>query len=155
MALRDRSRYYLCEFSYTTAAWKLLVRDPAFRDRVGLLRALLRHFDGCFAVIVFPCVEEEAVTVEPDGPDTPDEPPPPRPPDGPDPEKYVAFSAGRHIKTFLAFPGDEPATAFAMAVSQSGLVTDLTMTPLTPWRAAMAAMDRANAAQKVFPRGWS
>ena len=155
MPPREGTRFYLCEFSYTTEGWRLLVRDEKSRNRVGLLRALLREFKGCFGIVIFPCAENGSVTVQPEGPTPPDEPPPPKPDDG-DGEKYVAMSADRHIKTLLAFPGEAPATAFAMAVAQSGLVTNITMTPLMPWRDAMAAMAQADRGRKSKPPlGWT
>jgi hypothetical protein len=149
-------RHFLVQFTYTAEAWRRMVTDEKLRDRVALLRHLIELYGGCFLTITFECDDERPPDPEGDDGDDDDE-------DhayyrGIRPmEKLVGFGPDFQVVTILAFPHYSAASAFAIAVCQSGMVTNFRMTPLLPWGVAMKVMARVKKTRdaKAFPAGWA
>lgn len=118
---------YLIQYSYTAKAWDALLKGkPAARDRVKAVDKLVQALGGCFPVITVPCAE----------------PPKMR-------EKFGSF--GDHdVVTLIAFPSDEAAAAFAMAISAGGAVSAFKTTKLLSWDQMMDAMQLAAQSRQQY-----
>ncbi len=126
VAPKGHQQYYLIQFSYTSAAWDDLIKNPSKRDRVAAVKKIVYDLGGCIATITFDC----------DGDPTPK-------------EKFASF--GDHdVVVLIAFPSDDAAAAFAMAISAGGGVKSMKTTRIMPWKQAMAAMGTAMAVQAGY-----
>ena len=107
---------YLCQYSYTAAAWDNLLKPDAQRDRIKAVKDLVYALGGCFPEITIPCSS------------------------GPNPsEKFGSF--GEHdVVLLVAFPSDTAMAAFAMAISAGGAVSSFKTTKLLSWDQMMEAM---------------
>jgi GYD domain len=114
-----RQQHYLVQFSYTSAAWDDLVNERVNRDRVAAVRSLVSSLGGCIGIIKFPCEDS----------------PTPR-------EKFVSFG-DYDVVVLIAFPSDQAAAAFAIAISAGGGVTSIKTTRIIPWDEAVGAMGAA------------
>ena len=114
-----RMQYYLVQYSYTPAAWDFLLRNESRRNRPDAVRRLVESFGGCIGQITFPCDPTPYPT-----------------------EKFGAF--GDHdVVVLLAFPDDQAAAGFAMAVTAGGGVSSFKTTRILTWSDTMEAMSSA------------
>jgi uncharacterized protein with GYD domain len=119
-APKRRQQHYLVQFSYTNAAWENLLKDYEHRDRVKAVEALVARLGGCIGRVTFPC-EDPGVPRE---------------------GKFGAF--GDHdVVVLIAFPSDDAAASFAMAISAGGAVKSIKTTRILPWPEMMSAMAAA------------
>jgi uncharacterized protein with GYD domain len=119
-------QYYLVQFSYTSAAWEDLLRNPNKRDRVAAVQDLVTSLGGCLGKITFPC----------------DTVPTPK-------EKFASFG-DYDVIVLIAFPSDQAAASFAMAVSAGGGVKSIKTTRILPWSEAMGAMEAAAGSRATY-----
>jgi GYD domain. len=119
-AAASAQQYYLIQFSYTSAAWDTLLKAGANeRNRVAAVKDLVYKLGGCIATITFEC----------DGDPTPK-------------EKFGAFG-DYDVVLLVAFPSDQHAATFALAISAGGAVSSFKTTRILPWPQMMEAMASA------------
>jgi uncharacterized protein with GYD domain len=119
VAPKHAQQYYLIQFSYTSAAWEDLLAHAEKRDRVAAVQDLVASLGGCLGYITFPC----------------DIDPTPK-------EKFASFG-DYDVVVLIAFPSDQAAASFAMAISAGGGVKSIKTTRILPWNQAMGAMQAA------------
>jgi hypothetical protein len=119
-------QYYLVQFSYTSAAWEDLLRNPGKRDRVAAVYDLVTSLHGCLAKITFPC--DNSPTAR---------------------EKFGSFG-DYDVVVLLAFPSDQAAASFAMAISAGGGVKSVKTTRILPWSEMMSAMEAAAGSRATY-----
>lgn len=111
---------YLIQYSYTSHAWDALLKGKAAsRDRIKAVEKLVQKLGGCFPTITLPCM-----------------------PDARPREKFGSFG-DYDVVTLIAFPSDEAAAAFAMAISAGGAVSTFKTTKLLTWDEMTSAMGLA------------
>lgn len=113
---KRKQQHYLVQFSYTSAAWDDLLKNPGKRNRVNAVQDLVAGLGGCIGTTTFPCEDTSM----------------PR-------EKFASFG-DYDVAVLIAFPTDEAAASFAMAVSAGGGVKSMKTTRILPWDQAMSAM---------------
>jgi uncharacterized protein with GYD domain len=119
-AAASAQQYYLIQFSYTSAAWDTLLKAGANeRNRVAAVKDLVYKLGGCIATITFEC----------------DVDPTPK-------EKFGAFG-DYDVVLLVAFPSDQHAATFALAISAGGAVSSFKTTRILPWPQMMEAMASA------------
>jgi uncharacterized protein with GYD domain len=125
-ARKGPQQYYLVQFSYTSAAWDDLLKNPYKRDRVAAVKDLVGSLGGCIGKVEFPCDSAGLVR-----------------------EKFGAF--GDHdVVVLLAFPNDQAAASFAMAIAAGGGVTSVKTTRILPWSDMMLAMGAASSSRAEY-----
>jgi hypothetical protein len=92
---------------------------------VDAVSGLVDALGGCFGLIAFPKSGQR----------------------DPIPCKFYRFGEYEYV-AILAFPDDEAAAAFTMAVSAAQGVKEIRTTPLMPFPASVAAMKQAAAARQ-------
>ena len=120
-------QYYLIQFSYTSGAWDTLLKAGAGeRNRVAALKDLTSTLGGCTATIRFEC----------------DVDPTPK-------EKFGAFG-DYDVVLIVAFPNDQVAATFALAISAGGAVSAFKTTRILPWPQMMEAMASAASTRALY-----
>ena len=123
----NRQHLYLIQYTYTPQAWSaLLDGDDRARDRAKAVDKLVQALGGCFPEITIPCAGD----------------PKPR-------EKFGTFG-DKDVATLIAFPSDEAAAAFAMAIAAAGAVSSFKTTRLMTWDEMTYSMGLAAAARKHY-----
>lgn len=126
-AAASAQQYYLIQFSYTAAAWDTLLKAGANeRNRVAAVKDLIYKLHGCIATITFEC----------------DVDPTPK-------EKFGAFG-DYDVVLLVAFPDDQAAAAFALAISAGGAVSAFKTTRILPWPQMMGAMASAASTRVLY-----
>ena len=120
-------QYYLIQFSYTSGAWDTLLKAGATeRNRVAAVKDLVYKLGGCIATITFEC----------------DVDPTPK-------EKFGAFG-DYDVVLMVAFPNDQVAATFALAISAGGAVSAFKTTRILPWPQMMEAMASAASTRGLY-----
>ena len=123
----QQQQYYLIQFSYTSAAWDTLLKAGANeRNRVAAVKSLVYKLGGCIATITFEC----------------DVDPTPK-------EKFGTFG-DYDVVLLVAFPDDQAAAAFALAISAGGAVSAFKTTRILPWPQMMGAMASAASTRALY-----
>lgn len=122
-----QQQYYLIQFSYTSAAWdSLLKAGTNERNRAAAVKDLVYKLGGCIATITFEC----------------DVDPTPK-------EKFGAFG-DYDVVLLVAFPNDQAAATFALAISAGGAVSAFKTTRILPWPQMMQAMASAASTRVLY-----
>jgi len=123
--------FYLIQYSYTTEAWRALVRGTTERDRHKAVEPLLRQFGGRFPNLTFE--GDPPITIR---------------------DKLFIFGES-DVMAIVYFPDNQRAAGFAMSVLAGGAVKSFSTTPLLTMDEGIGAMELAGAAFKVYepPQG--
>jgi len=125
-APKGRQQHYLVQFSYTSAAWEDLLKNRDKRDRVKAVENLVSRLGGCIGKVTFSCEETSM----------------PR-------EKFGSFG-DYDVVVLIAFPNDQAAASFAMAISAGKGIKSFRTTRVLPWHEMMSAMETAAASRADY-----